>query len=1643
MRRFFSIMLSLLLIFTLAPVTSNANVNEEIPFDDYGVRGGQQAVYNELATTDKWDETWTKSNVPLNHEWTITFSDVAKKTKVEAITIEHKGQNIAVYEPTYTNNIAKVKPRQRYLAGQAYTVKVMLKNGKKYKLDFTTTKDNTDIKDTLYAGDVLQGTVTANTVDMYEILVPNGQLTFDLRSLSTSKMDMTLYDSNGTDGNVLAFEKGKTKIELKRTLPAGKYVIAVKGTGKYELKVTHDVQIIDAADKAEALKQAQSAVYGLPSPVDVQPKHIDAIDQAMARISVARLLGVDEAVLEKLEKVITALQNIVAPIEMKVTIVGAKTIEVTFNRAVNAAAARFMVGGETPEKVTFNANKTKAYIQMAKPLEEDTKLKLSVTGIAEQTLELPTKGDGTITIEKEIVQSIEIIGSTAVRVAGNFVTIGYTVYNQYNEEMTKATVTPIATNDDGKNVVKTGGTAEKGIVRIPVDSNVQHKSEFILELESGKESVKKRITISTQSAVHSVEIKKLYNANPDNTLNERTDLEKDEFYLIIKAKDQHGTTITDPEMLNVEGALKITNTNPKVVKRHSKFVKLYWESGEIEDEDDNKKKYDIALQLQGPVTEGYTDITIAVPTGNNKSTHRVTVKQSTRTAKFDLLMEDLVTEGQGFTVGIDAWDSDNVSIKEEDILNSPISGITWVIDPKITTTPKVTKDTANNMVLKIEGSDVKKGPLTITGQLSTGLIVKKVIDVQEQIRPATWEEKSPGAIQKTIDITEKEEEKKLRTIDLTKVMIKDQYGKVMKDEKGDAITTLPEGYSIVVTKTNPSSKVLEVDGDTITPKSIGTEEVTIAIYKGTTPVPNSGKPMTFTVTDNSNYIRYEVAPIGTMYDALISNKTQDPKYNKEVVVLGVLKNGEKRRLPATAYTITVDEDSELCVVKEGTSNNNDCVGKDETSTNILKIQSKLYYDSSKTETKRDITITINSSKEPIEQEITISKEAPKVKEINHTATTIAYDANLQTGVFTIGKLLGKVQDITATDQYGVESEPLSDADKQFKFLDGTIIDPIVRFTTVKGNHLFENNGTTNAVVTDFSANSSFDAVISAGIGVDKVEANAVRVTVANAYIPSMDTAIDAIEKANLSPLNKDQNVVALAQEQELVGSDYTVTIKSSSNPTAIATDGKVTQQAGVMTVAVVFTITHKINTAFTKNTDLVSLTVDAATEVILATGSAGTAGDAKITDLYAGKKYVVQYNNRFYGIKQSGVFGQSTPKATKLDAELDAEDLKDTTEITGLDNGETYKVEEVAPTNVTLSPESLGTEGNQEITGLTKGMRYVVIESGKYYGVLANGRLSSPAQTTKSAAEALAGALSGTTITGLTNGSVYKVEKASAIQLTGVTAIAGSAAVTIKFAAPVGATDVKVEQQEEDSGKWELATTTDNQLTATSTTAIVTSVVDGTSYKFRVVVTDGAYDGTSNETQFVTPATPLVGVTAEAGYRSATIKFPAPVGATTVEIQQTINGNTWTTVKTDELLNEDSTKATVSNLNTGTNYGFRVFVKGGGKAGASNVILNVKPIPSIAIKTINGVTVPVTDGTPVSTIDDTTEYTAEIVWDSTPASFAPSTIYTATIRITPKPGYTLAGVTENFFTVTGATTTNMAGDGVVKVIFPMTAPAIP
>jgi hypothetical protein len=107
--------------------------------------------------------------------------------------------------------------------------------------------------------------------------------------------------------------------------------------------------------------------------------------------------------------------------------------------------------------------------------------------------------------------------------------------------------------------------------------------------------------------------------------------------------------------------------------------------------------------------------------------------------------------------------------------------------------------------------------------------------------------------------------------------------------------------------------------------------------------------------------------------------------------------------------------------------------------------------------------------------------------------------------------------------------------------------------------------------------------------------------------------------------------------------------------------------------------------------------------------------------------------------------------------------------------------------------------------------------------------------------------------------------------------------------------------------------------------------------------------------------------------------------------------------------------------------------------GDPNVLPGAPAPVTVNLGTITGLEGPGANGSIVgATIITSTQFTGTVTWNPALSGgvFDAGKLYTATITLTPKSGYTFGGVGANFFTVGGAKTTNAANSGVVTAVFP-------
>ncbi|OQP08468.1 hypothetical protein B1691_15280, partial [Geobacillus sp. 47C-IIb] len=248
----------------------------------------------------------------------------------------------------------------------------------------------------------------------------------------------------------------------------------------------------------------------------------------------------------------------VAPEVVSVSAINAKTLKVTFNKAVDDTKAKFEVkkGSVTVNvaKTTFSADKKSVELELASKLFEG-EYTVNVTGLADQAL------TGSVKVENEKVAKIELLGEVAPINAQNKkqATVAYRVFNQYGEDITKSplasSISWTASNgvdaqDDDKGVLTLTNTSDfktgdkVAITGINVSTNT---------VVSGV------VTISDASATDTVEFVGIYNKDGKEFSG---DLAVGDFVLLLNAKDQYGN---DVNASKVNDDVVFTSSNPSVL----------------------------------------------------------------------------------------------------------------------------------------------------------------------------------------------------------------------------------------------------------------------------------------------------------------------------------------------------------------------------------------------------------------------------------------------------------------------------------------------------------------------------------------------------------------------------------------------------------------------------------------------------------------------------------------------------------------------------------------------------------------------------------------------------------------------------------------------------------------------------------------------------------------------------------------------------------------------------------------------------------------------------------------------------------------------------------------------------------------------
>lgn len=88
--------------------------------------------------TDDWTQFNEKSNIAIDHEWTVRFSDIATQDKISAIYIEKDGVTLPIDVRYLNTNEIKIEALNEYEYGTRYIIKILLTNGKHAYMYFNT-----------------------------------------------------------------------------------------------------------------------------------------------------------------------------------------------------------------------------------------------------------------------------------------------------------------------------------------------------------------------------------------------------------------------------------------------------------------------------------------------------------------------------------------------------------------------------------------------------------------------------------------------------------------------------------------------------------------------------------------------------------------------------------------------------------------------------------------------------------------------------------------------------------------------------------------------------------------------------------------------------------------------------------------------------------------------------------------------------------------------------------------------------------------------------------------------------------------------------------------------------------------------------------------------------------------------------------------------------------------------------------------------------------------------------------------------------------------------------------------------------------------------------------------------------------------
>lgn len=673
-------------------------------------------------------------------------------------------------------------------------------------------------------------------------------------------------------------------------------------------------------------------------------------------------------------------------------VIGAKKLEVTFNKAVDTAKATFEVKkGTIPAnvaKVTWNDAKTVATLEMATNFTKGD-YTVAVGGVVEPAV---TK---TVTLEDQKVAQIVFASDKAPidRTNAKVVTAKAKVLNQYGEEVTEnlnitvgksnvtasyasGTITLTSTGDDFK-------LDEKFAVNALHTSGVFNSQVF---------------TVAPVARVATIEAVKLYNTVDATKTALDTSLTStiNNYVVLLEAKDQYGNSITNTT--NVAADLYVSTINDSYVKAGA------FTNPSV----DGKTK--LAIQLAAPTSgslkAGKATIMLVSNTTGNKATFDLEVKDVAKVDSLSLSAPALVVAGESVEIPFEAVDQFGAAINKDTTLNNGMMSVLTVSNVTYKSF-KFVQDNVNNkakLVLDLSTTTLTDATTAlISGITNSGKLVQLSVAVQPNKKPVVVtgikDVKTAIALTGTTSFAN------------DKIQTLDQYGRAY---------TLDKYAGYVADVASSDTAKVSVSGMTLTAAAQGSSTVSVKLYKGSVAdanfVANSTYSFNVRAVKKDEITGYEVADVAKLYAKPAANALD---YSKDLTVVGLLTDGTKVALPVPTtgkandyFSVT---DSTYVAYSAGKVAANDTVA----------------FGTNETEKTFSVVVignTKDSGQVVVQKDIVVSKAAPEATKLelkdNSTVNALKDSDGVETIKYTNARAyadaIALANDvIKVTDQYGV------------------------------------------------------------------------------------------------------------------------------------------------------------------------------------------------------------------------------------------------------------------------------------------------------------------------------------------------------------------------------------------------------------------------------------------------------------------------------------------------------------------------------------------------------------------------------------------------------------------------------------------------